>query len=73
MIQFPPTYKEIAERLAEEIERGEWPPGSQVPSGRDLAKEYGVSAATGMRALRLLQDQGLVVGRQGRGFVVTGR
>lgn len=71
MIEFPPTYREIAAKLAREIDSGEWPPGSQLPSARDLGVEHKVSPATAMRALRLLQEQGLAVGRQGRGFIVT--
>ncbi|MFU8849785.1 winged helix-turn-helix domain-containing protein [Micromonospora sp. SL1-18] len=72
MIQFPPTYREIAAKLADEIRAGEWKPGDRLPSASDLASEHGVSPATAMRALRLLQEQGLAIGRQGRGFLVQG-
>lgn len=68
---FPLTYAEIAAKLAEEIRSGQWSQGDRLPSASDLATEHGVSPATAMRALRLLQAQGLAIGRQGRGFYVS--
>lgn len=70
-MDFPPTYAEIAAKLAEEIQGGQWDKGARLPSAGDLATEHGVSPATAMRALRLLQAQGLAIGRQGRGFYVA--
>jgi GntR family transcriptional regulator len=67
---FPPTYTEIAASLEADIRKGEYAQGDRLPSARDLAEKHNVSSATAMRALRLLQDQGVIIGRQGRGFFV---
>jgi GntR family transcriptional regulator len=72
-LHLPPTYREIAEDLATRIDSGEYPRGSVLPSTRELADEHGVSKGTIHRAIRLLQEEGLVVGRQGRGQFVRGR
>ncbi|MBX7269418.1 winged helix-turn-helix transcriptional regulator [Micromonospora sp. Llam7] len=47
------------------------PPGSQLPSGRVLADEYDVSQSTISRAVARLRQQGVLVGRPGRGVFVT--
>jgi GntR family transcriptional regulator len=70
---WPPSYREIAEELAARVESGEFVRGSVLPSNRELAHEYGVSRGTIARAMKVLQDAGLVVGRQGRGQYVVGR
>lgn len=68
----PPTYREIAEEIAAKIMSGEYERGSMLPGARELARHYGVAMSTIHRAMNLLQEQGLVIGRQGRGQFVTG-
>jgi DNA-binding GntR family transcriptional regulator len=67
-----PTYREIADTLAQRIASGEWPPGFRLPTTDEVAAEFSVSEATAYRALSLLVDRGLVVGRQGSGRYVPG-
>jgi len=67
-----PTYREIADDLAARIVRGDWAPGDRLPSTTAIADEYGVSEATGYRALVLLVDRRLVRGEPGRGRFVVG-
>jgi DNA-binding GntR family transcriptional regulator len=46
--------------LRDRINAGEWEPGDALPSNVALADHYGVARMTVMRALRVLQDEGLV-------------
>ncbi|MFF3165152.1 GntR family transcriptional regulator [Streptomyces sp. NPDC003273] len=64
-------YEEIAESLRVRIAAGEFPPGGVIPSGRDLAEQWGVSRATAIKAVDVLRNDGVVVAKQGTGFVVT--
>jgi DNA-binding GntR family transcriptional regulator len=56
-----PPYRAISAALRERIEAGEWLPGEQIPSVRQLAEEYGVAIGTARRALTVLRDEGLIV------------
>lgn len=69
----PPTYRELADLIVAKIDSGEYPRGSILPSANELAREHQVSITTVHRAMRLLHETGLVVGRQGRGQYVAGR
>lgn len=53
-------HQAVAAALRERIRNGEWLPGEQLPSVRELAEEYQVSRATTARAVRTLADEGLV-------------
>lgn len=64
-------YEEIAESLRSRIAAGEFTPGETIPSGRDLAEQWSVSRATAIKAVDTLRNDGVVVARQGTGFVVT--
>ena len=59
-----PAYLHIAQTLGERVASGFYPEGSLLPSGTQLCAEFGVSPMTVRRALTMLQDQGLVVGRK---------
>ncbi|SDL76538.1 regulatory protein, gntR family [Nonomuraea maritima] len=64
----PPAKAErIADVLAQAIRRGDHPPGSRLPSERDLASTHGADRSTIRNAISLLVDQGLVsrIPRQG--------
>lgn len=67
-----PTYREIADAIAERISGGELKPGARLPSTQQIADEYGVSEATAYRALSLLTDRGLIRGEPGRARFVAG-
>lgn len=68
-----PPYLQIADDLRSAIRKGDLTPGSQLPSVRALAEQYGVARNTVSSAVRLLRDENLVVARQGSGaFVRSG-
>jgi GntR family histidine utilization transcriptional repressor len=60
-------YARVKHFLKEGLGRGNWPPGSQMPSEAELVARFGVSRMTVTRALRELQAEGLVTRVQGVG------
>jgi GntR family transcriptional regulator len=65
------TYRQIADDLQARIARGEYPPGSTLPSYRELAELYSVGTTTAANVYRVLTDRGVVVGQAGRGVFVA--
>ncbi len=63
-------YQQLAESLAWRIGTGELPPGTRLPSERDLARQLGISRTTAVSAYRELEARGLVRGHVGRGTYV---
>ncbi|MBN8992109.1 MAG: PLP-dependent aminotransferase family protein [Rhizobiales bacterium] len=69
-----PRYIVIATAIAQAIDNGELPPGTQLPPQRDLAESLGVTVGTVTRAYALASEKNLVTGEVGRGtFVKAGR
>jgi DNA-binding GntR family transcriptional regulator len=56
-------YRRLADLLRGAIERGEYPPGSVLPSEPELSQRYGVSRPTINRAVSILRAQGPGPGR----------
>jgi GntR family transcriptional regulator len=65
-----PKYQQIADELRERIESGEAPPGSKLPTERQLRQRYGASRNTVRDAIKKLVTQGLVETHAGRGTFV---
>ncbi|MFE5126217.1 GntR family transcriptional regulator [Streptomyces sp. NPDC056669] len=66
-------YAQIAAHYAELITSGELPPGSLLPSIKNLAQDWKVSTATAEKALRKLRNDGLIRGIHGIGTEVIDR
>lgn len=66
-----PIYLQIAEIIKLRILRGEYPPGTRIPSVRELAQEAAVNPNTMQRALALLKEEGLLITRRTTGRTVT--
>jgi len=62
-----PPYARVKQYLKDALEAGRWAPGAQMPSEADLVGQFGVSRMTVHRALRELQDAGLITRLQGVG------
>ncbi len=68
-----PYYRQIFDQLGDLIRSGHLPPGTQLPSFRELAPQLLVSLITVRRAYEDLEKAGLIVCRQGQGtFVAEG-
>lgn len=65
-----PPFVRTADTLREEIEEGVFPPGSQLPSARELQERFGIANSTAQNALRLLKSEGLIYAVKGRGVFV---
>ena len=63
--------EQIADRIQEMIAADQLPPGTQLPSERDLAKSLNVNRATVREAMRLLEQRGLVRMRLGSGTFIA--
>jgi GntR family transcriptional regulator len=66
----PAKAQALAQTLAREITDGERADGSWLPSERELSLSHEVDRSTVRRALRLLEDQGLLALRAGMGAQV---
>lgn len=68
----PAKYTVIKQYICENIESGNWPQHSKVPSENELTQQFDVSRMTARRALQELTEQGILVRSQGAGtFVAT--
>lgn len=54
------TYRHIKADILGKITRGDWKPGSLIPSEHELAGAYGSARATVNRAMRELAEDGIV-------------
>jgi DNA-binding GntR family transcriptional regulator len=66
-----PAYLQVADDLRASISGGTFKPGERLPSGRDLARRYGVAPMTISHALDVLREEQLVEAYPGRGVFVT--
>lgn len=65
-----PRYRAIAEAMADAIREGALPPGTRLPTHRDLAWRLGVTVGTVTRAYKEATVRGLIDGEIGRGTFV---
>jgi GntR family transcriptional regulator len=63
-------HERIAADLRDEIMSGDLAPGAKLPSTAQLKERFAASNATVQKALRLLKDERLVVGRPGAAVTV---
>jgi DNA-binding GntR family transcriptional regulator len=68
-----PAYLRIADGLRRAILDGDLPPGSQLPSVPEIAREHGVSTRTAYEATKILLNEGLTTSRPGAGSYVRDR
>ncbi len=71
MLQRDAPYVQIIEHYRQEIRAGRLQDGDMLPSGREIAAQFGVSIATAAKVATGLQALGLVAPRPGAGTVVT--
>src|SRR5579863_6034467 len=71
MLNRDAPYVQIVEHYRREIREGRLKDGDMLPSGREIAQQFGVSLATAAKVATGLQALGLVTPRPGAGTVVT--
>ena len=69
-----PLYHQLMQRIADDLEKGNYAVGSRIPPEHELEETYQVSRVTVRRALAELTAEGLLERKQGKGtFVSTPR
>ena len=63
--------EEVKASIRRRIADGGWQPGMRLPSERELVQQFGCARMTVHRALRELEDEGLIERRQGSGSYVA--
>lgn len=66
-----PIFQQLADRVVDDILRGRYAEGEQVPSTNELAAFLRINPATAGKALGLLVDRGILVKRRGIGMFVA--
>lgn len=65
-----PKYRQVADALRREIENGDYPPGSPLPSESQLSARFEMSRNTVRDGLKVLVSEGLITSSQGLGYEV---
>lgn len=65
-----PIYEQVASHYRALISSGELPSGSELPSVRRLASDWGIANKVAARATALLRDEGWIETRPGKPAVV---
>src|SRR5215471_12081508 len=66
-----PMYLQIMEQIRQRVAVGDWVPGKEIPSIRELAVTLRVSVITVKRAYLELERDGIIVTQQGKGSIVA--
>ena len=67
-----PRHQQIAAEIRALVMSGDMAPGTQLPTTQQLMERYQVTSQTVQRTLRVLKDEGFLVGRAGVGVFVRG-
>lgn len=65
-----PPYRQLADGLRSEIDRGAFSPGEKLPSYGEIGSSFGVSPGVVKRAMAELRDARVIVIRHGQGSFV---
>lgn len=66
-----PLYHQLMQRIADDIDKGNYPIGSRIPPEHELEETYQVSRVTVRRALAELTSEGMLERKQGKGTFVS--
>ena len=66
-----PVYLQIADRIKTSVLSGEYLPGEQIPTVRQLALDAAVNPNTVQRAYKELETEGYIYSLQGKGSFVA--
>ncbi|WP_147293868.1 GntR family transcriptional regulator [Afipia felis] len=68
-----PLYKQVKNKIIQNLTSDEWKPGSVIPSETRLAETYGVGVSTIRMAIGELVAARILIRRQGKGTFVSSR
>lgn len=66
-----PVYLQISDRIVKKVLSGEYKPGEQIPSVRQIAMEAAVNPNTVQHAFSELESEGLIIAKGTLGRFVT--
>ncbi len=66
-----PLYLQVRDLLVQRVVTGEWGTGAPLPNETALAQELNISVGTIRKALDTMEEEGIVVRKQGRGTFVN--
>ena len=66
-----PIWLQVATALKTRLVRGEIPPGGKLPSGREMAVEYGINPNTAARVYQEMEKEGACFTKRGMGTFAT--
>lgn len=66
-----PLYRQLVNRLRQEIESGNYSIGSKISTEQEIIEKYGVSRITVRKAVSVLTEEGLLEKKQGHGTFVS--
>lgn len=66
-----PLYFQLEQIIKSKIITGEYMPGEQISTEKDICQTYGISSITARHAILNLVNEGLLIRRQGKGTFVT--
>lgn len=66
-----PLYLQVIDKIKEDIDKGVYETGERLPSEFQLSKQLGVSRATLREALRMLEDESVIIRRHGVGTFIN--
>ncbi|WP_353980332.1 FadR/GntR family transcriptional regulator [Salinicola endophyticus] len=67
----PQLSEQVATRLSEAIQSGEWARGERLPTEAALGQRFGISRSVVREAISMLRNAGLVTSRRGSGSFVA--
>jgi DNA-binding GntR family transcriptional regulator len=65
-----PLYMQVADDLRSKIAAGDFPVDTEIPPTSQLVKQYSVSTGVVRAAVKLLQDEGILIGQSGKAVYV---
>lgn len=66
-----PYYIQVKDALRACIDRGDWPPGTQLPGEPELCRAFEVSRTVIRQALTEMEYEGLIIRKKGKGTFVA--
>ncbi|KGP90380.1 transcriptional regulator [Pontibacillus chungwhensis BH030062] len=66
-----PLYRQIAHKIREEIESGNWKEGEAIPTEKHLSEQYSASRVTIRQAIKCLVEENMLKRVQGSGTYVN--
>src|ERR1700722_8762738 len=66
-----PIYLQLMQQVRRMVASGQLPPGTELPSVRDVATEYTVNPTTISKAYSLLENEGLLQRNRGKPMTIS--